>query len=436
MSGSVWHPNTQMGEWDTFDEIVSADGMYLYAKDGSRMLDGVASMWCNVWGHSQPELVEAIRTQALKLQHSPLFNLTHGPAEELAGTLAGICPGMNRVFYSDNGSSAMEISFKMALQYWKNKGERRTRIASLQGGYHGDTFGSMSVGYSEFFSRYRDSLFRCQQLPVPHAYRMPRRFDLEGYRSHCLERIEETLRNDEGIAAFVMESGAQVAGGAVIYPPEFQAGVSRICRRYGVLLVLDEVATGLGRLGSMAEYVSQGSRPDIVSFGKMLTGGYLTLAATLATDEVYGAFLGGFEEDRHLFHGHTYTGNPIAAAVAVENLRMYGRRGLMRHVGKVSRVLGEGRGKLESLEVVGDVRHKGLLMGIELVRDRGSREPVAPAGSLNRIVFEAAKRNGVYLRTLGNVILLVPPLAISEEELAGLVDGTVRTIREISDRIR
>ena len=209
-----------------------------------------------------------------------------------------------------------------------------------------------------------------------------------------------------------------------------------MCREYGVLLVADEVATGLGRLGSMAEYAAQRSRAGHSIFGKMLTGGYLTLAATLATEKVYDSFLGGYDDCRHLFHGHTYTGNPIASAVALENLEMYERYGLIGQIRETSRVFEESRDRIESQEMVGDVRHSGMLMGIELVSDRESKTPVTASGSLNRILFEAARENGIYLRTLGNIILLVPPLAISEEELADLIDGTVRTIESVRGIVR
>lgn len=435
MTGSVWHPNTQMGEWDAFDEIVSAEGMYLRCGDGKRLLDGVASMWCNVWGHSNPELIAAIKRQAEIIQHTPLFNLTHGPAERLAGAMVDTCPGMDRVFFSDNGSSAMEISVKMAVQYWKNAGEERTGIVSLQNGYHGDTFGAMSIGYlPQFFSGYRDKLFPCRQAPVPHGYRLPEGFTLEEYQSYCLDEMEGIV-GEGSTAAVVMESGAQVAGGAIIYPPGFQEGVSKICRKHDVILIADEVATGLGRLGNMAEYAAQRSRPDIAVFGKMLTGGYLTLAATLATGRVYDSFLGEFDEHRHLFHGHTYTGNPLASAVALENLDMYRRHNLMRHVQSAAGVFAERAEEISSMDLVGDVRHSGMLMGIELVRNKEDKMPVAAARSLNRILFRAGRENGVYLRTLGNIVLLVPPLAISEDDLGSLIDATVATIKSVRDLV-
>ena len=434
LTNRVWHPNTQMREWSKFDEIVSADGMHLCCKDGSRLLDGVASMWCNVWGHSNKELAGAIQKQAGILQHSPMFNLTHGPAEELAKMLAAICPGMEHAFYTDNGSSAMEVSVKTALQYWKNKGEKRTQLVSLQGGYHGDTVGAMSIGYSDaFFSQYQDKLFQCRQMPVPDRRRLPRGRTIEEQQSACLDKIESALQ-DGLAAALVMESGAQVAAGAVIYPPKFQSEISKICRRHQVLLVLDEIATGLGRLGSMAEYAAQKSRPDIVSFGKMLTGGYLTMAATLSSRKVYRAFLGKFGDNKHLFHGHTYTGNPIAAAASVANLKMYEKHDLIGSIARKSKIFAENIPRLESLKAVCDVRHKGMLMGIDLAND-ATKAPFA-SKSPNYVLYHAAKKHGVYLRTLGSTVLLVPPLAISEGDLQLLIDRTVDTIKYVQGRVQ
>lgn len=435
MTGSVWHPNTQMNEWDEFDEITAAKGMYLYYSNGERLLDGVASMWCNVWGHSRPELVAAIKKQAETIQHTSLFNLTHTSAEKLAERLVSICPDMNRVFYSDNGSSAIEISIKMAIQYWKNLNEERTGIISLQNGYHGDTFGAMSVGYlPHFFSMYSDKLFSCTQVPVPHRYRLPNGFDLDEYQSRCLDAVEDSMKGGK-TAALIMESGAQVAGGAIIYPPKYQEDISKLCREYDVLLIVDEVATGLGRLGNLTEYAAQRSSPDIAVFGKMLTGGYLTLAATLTTKKVYDSFLGRFDEHRHLFHGHTYTGNPIATAVALENLDMYNRYNLMDQVQSTSNILEENIARIASLGSVGDVRHSGMLMGIELVSNKETKAPITASRSLNQILFEAGKKNGIYLRTLGNIILLVPPLAISEEEITSLIDKTISTIESAESHI-
>jgi adenosylmethionine-8-amino-7-oxononanoate aminotransferase len=226
---SVWHPNTQMKEWQSFDEIVQGKGVWLIDSQGNKMIDAVASMWCNVWGHSKKELVAAITNQAKKVQHSSMFNLTNEPAEQLADKLIEISPGMHKVFYSDNGSSAMEISFKLALQYWNNVGEKnKSKIATLENGYHGDTFGAMAVGYvPQFFGKFKKQLFSTLQFPVPNPYRTPKGYTNVDYQNYCLEKIEKTFSKDDKIAAFVMESGAQVAGGVVIYPKGFQNKISK-----------------------------------------------------------------------------------------------------------------------------------------------------------------------------------------------------------------
>ncbi len=426
-----------MREWASFDKIIRGRGMWLIDSRGNRMLDGVASMWCNVWGHSNRQLVKAMTGQCRNLQHSSMFNLTHEPAERLAKSLVRISPGMHRVFYSDNGSSAMEIAIKMSLQYWRNIGEKdKTKIATIKNGYHGDTFGAMSVGYvPEFFGKFKKQLFPTIQFPTPNRYRTPRGFTDRDYENHCLETIEKRLSRDGSIAAFVMESGAQVAGGVIIHPKGFQKKIRRLCRQYGVLFVLDEIATGFGRLGSMIQYDEQQSIPDIVSYGKMLTGGYLTMAATLTTKKIYDSFLGEYNDDKHLFHGHTYTGNPLASAVANENLSMYQKNNLIKKIQRTSKVFKESYDKFSGIDIVGDIRHKGMLMGIELVSDKQKKTPVHPRRSINKIFFEEGKKQGIYLRTLGNMVMLVPPLAISEKELGMLLNRTVRTIKAARSRL-
>ena len=430
----VWHPNTQMKEWVSFDQIVKAQGMWLIDSHGKKLLDGVASMWCNVWGHSKKELITSIIKQSKKLQHSPMFNLTNEPAEKLAKKLVKISPGMYRVFYSDNGSTAMEIAFKIALQYWQNKKiKNKTKIVTLENGYHGDTFGAMSVGYvPEFFSKFKKQLFSTIRIPVPNKYRVPNGYTYLEYQNYCLNKIEKLFLKDDSIAAFVMESGAQVAGGVIIYPDGFQRKIKNLCKKYDILFVLDEVATGFGRLGSMVEYTAQSSQPDIVAYGKMLTGGYLTLAATLTTKKVYDSFLGDFYDFKHLFHGHTYTGNPIAAAVANENLQLYEKFKLIKKIQITSKIFEDQISEILRFQHVGDVRHKGMLMGIELVNDKKKKTPFSTKKSFNKLVFEVGRKNGIYLRTLGNIIMLVPPLAISQKELNLLLQRTIKTIKAIT----
>jgi len=425
-----------MKEWDSFDKIIKGKGMWLIDSKGNKMIDAVGSMWCNVWGHSNPQLVKAITTQSKKIQHSPMFNLTNEPAEQLADSLVKISPKMHKVFYSDNGSSAMEIAIKISLQYWKNIGEKKTEIATIQNGYHGDTFGAMSVGYvPEFFGKFKKQLFSTIQFPVPNKYRIPKGYTFSDYQNYCLDKIEKKFSKNNKIAAFVMESGAQMAGGGVIFPKGFQRKISQLCKKYDVLFVLDEIATGFGRLGSMIQYEEQKSIPDIVAYGKMLTGGYLTMAATLTNKKVYDSFSGEFNDWKHLFHGHTYTGNPIAAAVANENLKMYKKNNLIKKIQKTSKVFEKYYDEISKIDIVGDIRHKGMLMGIELVTDKSKKTPIHPKKSINKIFYETGKKNGIYLRTLGNIVMLVPPLAISEKELDLLLKRTILTIKSAKSQV-
>ena len=425
-----------MKEWSEFSKISKAKGVWLTDSKGNKMIDAVASMWCNVWGHSNPQMVKAIVKQSKISQHTSMFNLTNEPVEKLAKSLVRISPGMHRVFFSDNGSSAMEVAIKLALQYWKNRGEKeKTEIATLENGYHGDTFGAMSVGYvPKFFGKFKKQLFSTTQFPVPNRYRLPKNMSATEYQNRCLDKIEKRFAKNDNIAAFVMESGAQVAGGVIIYPTGFQKKISQLCKKYGILFVLDEIATGFGRLGSMLQYEEQKSTPDIVAYGKMLTGGYLTMAATLTNKKIYDSFLGEFNEWRHLFHGHTYTGNPLAAAVANENLKMYKKNNLMRKIQKTSKVFERYYDEISGIDYVGDIRHKGMLMGIELVQDQKRKTPISPKKSINKIFFEEGKKNGIYLRTLGNIVMLVPPLAITEQELDSLIQRAIKTIKSAKDQ--
>ncbi|MDP6898212.1 MAG: adenosylmethionine--8-amino-7-oxononanoate transaminase [Candidatus Nitrosopelagicus sp.] len=437
---SVWHPNTQMSEWTSFPEIVSAKGMWLYDSKGGKMLDGVASMWCNVWGHSKSELISEIIKQTKIIQHTPLFNLTHPSAEKLSKKLLQLNPKMHSVFFSDNGSTAMEIAIKIALQYWRNIGEnKKTNVATLENGYHGDTFGAMSVGYvPEFFSKFRSKLFSTTQFPVPRtviAGGNPKESSQE-YLETCLSKIENKLEKDNSIAAFVMESGAQMAGGVIIYPKNYQKKISQICKKNDVLFVLDEIATGFGRLGSMIEYQSQNSTPDIVSFGKMLTGGYQTFAATLTTKKINDSFLGEFSEFKHLFHGHTYTGNPTAAALSLKNLELYEKHNLIEKIQKTSQIFKNRLDEISNLDLVGEIRHQGMVMGVELVQKKNSRKPLSSNKSINKLVFEEGRKHQIYFRTLGNIIMLVPPLAISNKDLNFLIDGTISTIKSLSRKFQ
>ncbi len=426
----IWHPNTQMKEWDEFHTIKKGKGVWLVDSYGNKLLDGVASMWCNVWGHSKKELVDVIIKQTRQLQHSSLFNLTNEPSEKLAKKLIQISPYMNKVFYSDNGSTAMEIACKMALQYWQNIGINKNKFVTFENGYHGDTFGTMSIGYIHvFFSKFKRQLFPVIKIKVPTKSKILSKTTFDEQLERCLNKLEKIFSNNNKIAAFVMESGAQIAGGVIIYPDKLQQRISKLCKKYDVLLILDEIATGFGRLGSFIEYKKQHSIPDIVAYGKMLTGGYMTLSATLTTEKIYNAFIGNFYDMKHLFHGHTYTGNPIASAVALENLNLYKKNGLIKKIKITSDIFKKRCEEIINLNIVGDVRTKGLLMGIDLRTSNNNKN------SVNKVVFSEGIKNRIYLRTLGSTVILVPPLAIAEHEINFLINMTIKTIKKISNII-
>lgn len=425
-----------MQDWQRSDikVIQKAKNSWLIDSDGRKYLDGVASMWCNVWGHTKKEIVGAMIEQIKKLQHSTLFGLANEPSILLAQLLVKYAKGMSRVFYSDNGSTAVEVAIKMALQYWRNTGNHgKNRFVALEHGYHGDTIGAMSVGYIEhFFANYKKVLFNVKRVPSPYLYRRSKNMSEDEFIAHCVDSVEKILRNDDSVAALIMESGAQLAGGVIIYPDGYQKQVKDLCSKYDVLLILDEVATGFGRLGAMIEYLAQDSKPDIVAFGKMLTAGYLPLAATLATEKIYDSFLGDLNEYRHLFHGHTFTGNPIACATAIANLQLYEKKNLIEDVKKKARLIKRRLDEINSIEIVGDVRHKGMLVGIELVKDKKSKKPFTIKGKeISHLIMQESLKRGVFLRPLGHIMLLVPPLATPDKELNMLIDVAIETIKKI-----
>jgi adenosylmethionine-8-amino-7-oxononanoate aminotransferase len=437
----VWHPYTQMKDWLQWTNkvIVKGDGFYLIDSDGNKYLDGCASMWCNVWGHSRKEIIDSIITQVKQLQHSTLFGLANGPAIELAEILLKILKQMDHVFYSDNGSTAVEAALKMSVQYWRNKGyNKKNRFLSLEHGYHGDTLGAMSVGYvPEYFRPYK-SVLRLSKKISP-----PKSATLDEIGSHVKQNYIENLEKffskySETCCAMVMESGAQIAGGVNVYPHGFQKAISELCNKYDILLIVDEIATGFGRLGNMVEYLAQRSNPDIVCMGKALTGGYFPLAVTLCKDEVYSAFLSDYSKNRHLCHGHTYTGHPVGCSVAITNLQLYRKYNLVENVRRNSIYLNTKLKELQVSPVAGKVVHKGLLGAVDLVRKKEKKqEPIhllnydgRKISSSNYIMREAFKM-GVFMRGLGDTVVIIPPLAIGKKDLKYLMDVISELLKKI-----
>ncbi len=436
----VWHPFTQMQEWmGEYPLIIErGEGHYLIDVQGRKYLDGVSSLWCNVHGHRKKELDGALKGQIDKIAHSTFLGLSHPPAIELAEKLIEIAPkGLKRVFYSDNGATAVEIALKMAVQYWQLKGEeKRTQIASLAESYHGDTVGSMSVGYSETFHRFhRSLLFPVLRLTPPHIFRYFQRMsEQEALKSAVREAEEKLTGQKDSLAALVMEPLMQGAAGMWAQPAGYVQSLSEICRKNRLLFILDEVATGFGRTGKMFACEHAGVTPDILCLAKGITGGYLPLAATLTTEKIFSAFLGEYKEFKTFFHGHTYTGNPLGCAVALASLELFKKEKILEQMQpKIVYLKRRLEGEFLSLPHVSDIRQWGFMVGIELVEDKATLKAYPSAKRVGHQVIYEARKKGVIVRPLGDVIILMPPLTISEDELKTLVDVTYESIKKVTE---
>jgi adenosylmethionine---8-amino-7-oxononanoate aminotransferase len=444
----VWHPYTQMKDWVQQNNnkiIVKGDGFYLVDSDGNKYLDGIASMWCNVWGHSQNAVTDAMILQIKTIQHSTLFGLANEPSVNLAEKLLKLAKGMDRVFYSDNGSTAIEVALKMALQYYANIGKpEKNHFISIENGYHGDTAATMSVGYiKKYFGAYKPLLTPVFRAPSP-LYNNSNKINREDRKKESAEFIEKCIEKTENVfkkyskkcCAFVMESGAQIAGGVIIYPPGYQKRIAEICQKYDVLLILDEIATGFGRLGNIIEYMAQDSTPDIVCFGKALTAGYFPLAVTLTTNKIYDSFLGEYSENKQFYHGHTFTGNPIGCATALANIEAYQQQNLIPRIRKNSKHISKRLREIERSNIIKDMRHKGLLTGIELEKNGKPIEALKDNQQrLNYFVMKESLKMGVFLRSLGNILMFIPPLAINQEDLDKIIDVQFKLIKMIEDKV-
>ena len=432
----LWHPFTQMKDWIEEEPLVidRAKGSYLIDTEGRRYLDGVSSLWVNLHGHRHPRMDEAIREQLNKLGHSTLLGLSNTPAVELARRLVHIAPpGLTKVFYSDNGSTAVEIAVKMAYQYWQNLGEtKKTHLVHLANSYHGDTLGSVSVGGIDLFHRvYRGLVFKTILVDFPDCYRAPRGKKYPAYAFECVDRLERLFKKrHEQIAAFVAEPLVQAAAGMIMWPEGVLTRMSELCRRYDVIFIADEVATGFGRTGKMFACQHEGVRPDILCLAKGITGGYLPLAATLTTQRIFDGFLFDYEDQKTFFHGHTYTGNPLGCAAALANLEIFEKENVLEKLPPKIKFLSRKLEMFDNLLHVGDVRQLGLMVGIELVEDRKTKRPYPWEDRVGARVCREARTHGVILRPLGNVIVLMPPLSMSVEELERLLEVTYRAIEE------
>jgi len=436
----IWHPFTQMQEWMSEEPCIisHADGHYLVDVHGRKYLDGVSSLWCNVHGHRRNELDKAIKAQLDQVAHSTFLGLSHVPGIQLAQKLIEIAPkSLQRVFYSDNGATAVEIALKMAIQYWQLKGEtKRTQVATLLESYHGDTVGSMSMGYSETFHRFHKRLlFPVLQLTPPHVFRYYKGMREQEALNQAIKEAEERIaEQNDTLAALVMEPLMQGAAGMWPQPMEYLKALSEVCRRNGILFVLDEVATGFGRTGKMFACEHAGITPDILCLAKGLTGGYLPLAATLASEEIFAAFLGEYREFKSFFHGHTYTGNPLGCAAALANLELFEQENIIERMRpKIAYLQNRLNDEFLALSHVSDVRQWGFMVGIELVEDGKNRQNYPPERRIGHKVVLEARKHSVLIRPLGDIIILMPPLTIADNELKTLLDITHNCIRKITE---
>jgi adenosylmethionine-8-amino-7-oxononanoate aminotransferase len=425
----VWHPFTPMKLWHDADPlvIVAAEGMHLVDSDGNRYLDGVSSLWCNVHGHRVPEIDEAIRRQLGKVAHTTMLGLASEPAILLAERLMRIVPkGLTKVFYSDAGATATEIAFKLAAQYWFNVGRpEKNEFVGFAEAYHGDTVGAMSVGRVPAFHKpYFPMLFKVHYAPTPFAYRSDTPHDPEAVKRRCLAALEAVLReHGKRIAAIAIEPVVQGAAGMIVQPDGFLASVRRLADEHDVLLIADEVATGFGRTGRMFACEHEAVSPDLMCAAKGITGGYLPLAATFATQRIFDAFLGEPWEGKTFYHGHTYTGNPLACAAALASLDLFERNNLVGALADKAQALAEMLRPLNDLPHVGDIRQKGFMVGIELVQDKATRRPFDPRRRAGAAVCTRIRRHGVILRPLGDVVVLMPPPAMGLHDLRTIVDA-------------
>jgi lysine--8-amino-7-oxononanoate aminotransferase len=421
----LWLPFTQMKDYEENPLIIeSGEGIRLKDTEGNVYYDGFSSVWLNVHGHRKRELDEAIRKQLDKIAHATLLGMTNVPATELAGELVQLAPqGLNRVFYSDSGAEAVEIALKIAFQYWQNLGKsQKQKFVTMKNGYHGDTVGAISVGNIDIFHRvYQPLLFDSYKVPYPYTYRHSTG-DPDACSRECLDQLEAVLQEHHGeICALIVESMVQGAGGMIVMPPGYFASVQQLCKKYNVLLIADEVAVGFGRTGTMFACEQEGVRPDIMAVAKGITGGYLPIAATLATEEVFQAFYGDYTEMKTLFHGHSYTGNPLGCAVALENIKLFRQDGIVEQVRRRSDYVQRQLEEFRQLRHVGDIRQLGFMAGIELVEDKATKRPYDWKQRMGYRVTLKMRELGMLTRPLGDVVVFMPPLCSTESELQAMI---------------
>jgi len=440
----IWHPFTQMQDWQKETPLVieSASGVYLKDIHGKKYIDGISSLWTNVHGHKKLEIHNAIRKQLRKIAHSTMLGSSNVPAIQLAKKLVEITPkNLVKVFYSDNGSTAAEIALKIAFQYWKQKDngkyKTKTKFISLSNAYHGDTVGSVSLGGIDIFHQiYKPLLFETIKIPAPYCYRCPvNHKNIKGCKFDCLKKFEDTIAKEaHNIAAFVIEPLMQGAAGMIKQPNGYLTKIRKICSDNNILLILDEVATGFGRTGKMFACEKENIQPDILTMAKGLTAGYLPLAATLTTKEIFEAFLGNIEDHKTFYHGHTYTGNQLGCVAALANIKIFKKEKVLLLLQDKIDFLTKKLEGFKTLNHIGDIRQQGFMVGIELVKNKQDKTPYEITEKIGHKVILEARKKGVMIRPLGDTIILMPPLSINKKELEKLLDITKSSIEIVTQK--
>ncbi len=434
----IWHPFTQMKDYVNEDNLIieSGEGVYLIDTDGNRYIDGVSSLWTNLFGHRRREIDDAVKSQLDKIAHSTMLGLANVPATKLAEKLIGIAPkGLKKVFYSDNGSTAVEVALKTAFLYHAHKGDKkRTKFIALKNSYHGDTLGAVSVGgISLFHGLFKPLLADVKFAPSPYCYRCEFDKRPENCGIYCADALEALAKkHHREVAALIVEPMVQGAGGIITAPPGYLKRVREICDKYGVLMIADEVAVGFGRTGKMFGCDNEGVTPDLMALAKGLSGGYMPLAATLATEEVYSAFLGEYSEYKALFHGHTFTGNQLGASAACAVLDIFEKDDVITNLQPKIAYLTALLERFKGHPHVGDVRQRGFIAALELVQNKETKGDYPPAEKIGAKICQEARKHGLIIRPLGNVIVIMPPYIITDGELKKMIDAIEVSIDRVT----
>lgn len=436
----VWHPDTQMKEYEDGSEPIIIDhgkGIYVWDDLGNKYIDAVASWWVNTLGHSNERLNKALYEQSQKIEHILLAGFSHKPAIELAERLINLTPdSFTKVFYSDNGSTAVEVALKMAYQYWYQVGHpEKKKFVSMSDSYHGDTLGSVSVGGISLYKKiFQPLVFETIEVKAPYCYRCPKNCEKSSCSIDCIEYVEEVFKNNhKEIAGMIIEPLVQGAAGMRVYPTEYLVKLRSLCDKYNILLIDDEVAMGFGRTGKYFAFEHANIEPDIFCAAKGITAGYIPLAVTITNDKIYNAFYDDFSTIKAFYHGHSFTGNPLACAVAVENLKIMEEEKTIESLEAKSKFFKKSLEKFNDLKNVGDVRHIGMIGAIELVKNKETKEPFKFEERIGHKVYLKALKLGAILRPIGNVIYFIPPYIITEqeiEELTGIAYASIKAVTE------